>query len=336
MMNKWYSVCALALVAFLICGADSPSTQYDQPDTADTPAESGEADIDPDIAVVPGIACWIDGEGTLECAGEVAEDYGDPPDGTFRSVSIDEHHACAVDTEGTLQCWGPEEQKEYYQVPDPSEDVTYQKVSLTRGHTCANRDDGVTECWERFDRGAGSQTLEAGFTRITNAGGHACGLDDDGAMYCWYYSQDRTEDDVLERQYQHIAADRMSHCAIDLDDTIECTNNDSGDDWVTRIEGRAQQLDVSGGTVCSIDMDNQVQCWHFDADNEDELPDGEYAAVALADDLGCATDADGDAMCFGEDVGDNGGPRPPEELEVPTEETYDEKPTDNTGTMDVF
>ena len=91
-------------------------------------------------------ACGLRENGTIECWGDIDQDWGqtNAPAGRFTAVSIGSAHACGLRENGAIECWGANA-NDYGQTNAP--DGSFTAVSAGGLHTCAIRDDGVIVCW---------------------------------------------------------------------------------------------------------------------------------------------------------------------------------------------
>lgn len=257
------------------------------------------------ISVSPGLACWVD-DRSLECAGQIADNFEELPTGKIQRVSTASGILCAIEIDGTLRCLTRGGSDSVSAAEFPS-DVSFRDVSATPSNTCAVRADGDIRCWGRH---GDDFVREGDFRRVAALTDGVCALDDGGAARCWR-SDGTVMDGAPAGTHRELDVDgvNFSRCALGVDREIDCGSLRSSGNSLPSPEGEYQQLNVGINAACSIDTDDRAHCWGDDA-GAFEPPSGEFVHVAVARHEACGLRPGGDVSCWGPALGgQRGSPR---------------------------
>ena len=236
-------------------------------------------------------ACGIGSDGSVACWGSNDRDpwYGhttgqaDPPEGAFSSVSAGGAHTCGIRADGGVTCWGLNEFGE----ADPPEGA-FASVSAGGAHTCGVRPDDSLTCWGNDEFGQASPPQRE-FLSVSSGLAYSCGLRRDGEVVCWGFiwaGEEPGEDDGC---FQHCTYSEL------------VAKEDAGSADVV-----FQQVHTGLGGSCGVTTGNSIRCWGFAYDTASSPPEGEYVAVSVGVQHACGLRADGAAVCWavepGEDV----------------------------------
>lgn len=162
----------------------------------DSTSEPGQAEtppaVDPGVDVVDGWACFVDGDGEIDCAGQLREEFGDPPaEGTYHRLSISSTHGCALETAGVARCWGRDDVEEVA----PPEDEAFEDIAVVDDSTCAVYDDRGLRCWGEAGDWHDWEEVDDPFESVAATTDYVCGVDAEGRADCWGEEAISVDDD---------------------------------------------------------------------------------------------------------------------------------------------
>jgi alpha-tubulin suppressor-like RCC1 family protein len=213
--------------------------------------------------------CGVRTDDTLECWGTnpYVSCVGDPPAGTFKSVSLGPHDGCAIRTDGTIACWGDGFQG---QTPVGPSSLTYVAVAAGEGFTCAISSGGSLRC-----SGFGPPNPPAETFRSVSAGTHGtCGIRADGQVFCWGVNSlgDAPPHPITESASKVVVGYQASCALLSSDSTLRCWGVFHGTGTPPgSVDGVFEDLSF-GFELCGIRPNGKLQCW---SDlNVQEVPSG--------------------------------------------------------------
>lgn len=341
MMRRFYFglVCGLAIWTFGCDGCDD--------DVESTAGEDTQPSVEPQVAVGNGWACVIDEQGTLDCDGELSEEFASPPEGRFRTVSVSSTHACALDVDGHSHCWDrigqlgiPETDREFVDtsVGDlevPPKDKVFRDVSVADGITCAALDEGGIQCWGQGADWQDWDAIDETFDEVVTTPGHACALETGGGIQCWSPLPGGSGEPIerLQKHGPFEAIDKPDHdphlfgAALMANGAV--THWPVGEmppylDSLPRREGDYRQVATGHHFQCVLDTEGAVECYtcvmtngeavcELPVDNYlDDPPAGPFEFLSAGWSDVCAVDANSDVVCWGPST--DGEPGTPSDL----------------------
>ena len=242
-----------------------------------------------------------DGTAWLEyvCAKE-ARAFGDPPEGTFATISAGTGHVCALMTDGTPVCWGSESNGK----SSPLAGARFTTISAGANHTCALMADGTPVCWGDDLRGESSPPAGEKFTDISAGFGYTCALRQDGTPSCWGYDIfQRLDHPKLRKEIFYSSRFREIDvgeigvaCGLLASRGMRCNRERIG--LSIQIGQDAHSISSGVGAVCALRRDGSAVCW-----GSDDLtpPAGEkFKDISVGSrQLACGLRTDGTAVCWG-------------------------------------
>lgn len=164
------SWCALRVDRSLVCvGGGDASSGFPPAGPFESIAMSENSDY----------ACALRPDGTLACWGEdVLVDYGPPPTGVFKSVSVGNRNACALPEDGIPVCWGHPGTR-ITEVPS----IPLTTLALQGDLACGLDAAGHMQCWGGWKDGSEVQAPEGEFVPL-EGNGLSCAMQTDGSGLC--------------------------------------------------------------------------------------------------------------------------------------------------------
>ena len=226
--------------------------------------------------------------------------FGDPPEGTFATISAGTGHVCALMTDGTPVCWGSESNGK----SSPPAGAKFTTISAGSDHTCALLADGTPVCWGADLRGQSSPPAGEKFTDISAGFGYTCALRQDGTPSCWGYDIfQRLDHPKLRKEifyssrFREIDAGEIGvACGLLADGGMLCNRERIG--LSIQIGQDAHSISSGVGAVCALRRDGSAVCW-----GSDDLtpPAGEkFTDISVGSrQLACGLRTDGTAVCWG-------------------------------------
>ena len=178
-------------------------------------------------------------------------------------------------------------------------------TALAKGHYsgCGIDTDGKLTCWgcEAFDYGQCGPPSGA-FTSVTAGQLHYCALDAAGDASCWGYDT-YGESSPPSTPFKAVAL-RDYSCGITLDTgAIECWGNSSNYPHINDPpDGEFVALDVEYQHGCAIDTSGEMSCWGCDGDydfGQCDAPSGTFTSVSAGPHSTCGIETDGSVSCWG-------------------------------------
>ena len=230
-----------------------------------------------------------------------ARAFGDPPEGTFATISAGTGHVCALITDGTPVCWGSESNGK----SSPPAGAKFTTISAGSDHTCALLADGTPVCWGADLRGQSSPPAGEKFTDISAGFGYTCALRQDGTPSCWGYDIfQRLDHPKLRKEifyssrFREIDAGEIGvACGLLANrEMMRCNREHRG--LSIQIGQDAHSISSGIGAVCALRRDGSAVCW-----GSDDLtpPAGEkFTDISVGSrQLACGLRTDGTAVCWG-------------------------------------
>ena len=255
---------------------------------SETPFPSPVAALE-SITSGPNHACGIENDGSVVCWGSNDRDpwYGDttgqagPPEGAFISVSAGGAHTCGIRSDGSVACWGLNEFGE----ADPPEGA-FNSISAGGAHTCGIRPEGSVVCWGNDEFGQASPP-PGSFRSVSSGLVYSCGLRPDGEVVCWGFIWAGDEPGENGQCFQL------------------CTYSElAADAELEAAPVSFRQVHVGFAGSCGVTTANSIRCWGFTDDNANSPPEGEYAEVSVGVHHACGLRADGTAVCWAVESGE--------------------------------
>ena len=233
-----------------------------------------------------------------------------PPPGPFSQVHAGGFFStCGLRGDGTVVRW-----YECYRPMDWTPPGIYTRVVEQSGCGCGVRPDGTTVCWDprvqmtdAFPRGNVVQNADGD--------GLSCSLRGDGVLLCWT-GRDARRAAVWATGIARIAASGDVACGVDAQGGLTCWDADGS---ALETPG-ASVADLSGGErgFCVRTTEGALDCWDFDgtgadrpAEGMDSPPEGRFTHLGHSERSHfCAVRDDGAVLCWGCDLGDDGGASP--------------------------
>ncbi len=261
------------------------------------PVSGGYVDVD----VGHGYGCALDEARGAVCWGAV-ENRVEPPAPApppYVSVSDGLGHTCALTDEGEAACWGWNNMGQAEVPPG-----RYRALSAGMVETCALTEDAERVCWggglaDRVSPGpyrSVATTMAAGFP-IT------CTISGTGAAAC------RGPGNFLEPVEFPGGPYRSTHVGRSRGDLHICAVLEDGEMICRNPEGRVAPLGppfdrpvaVSDGPgpLCVVRSAGDVVCRGANGDWSPDLAAGNYVAIAVGREHGCALTDAGDVRCWG-------------------------------------
>jgi hypothetical protein len=179
---EWVEACALATDGSIECfgrtqaDADCRGLLY-----LDTPGGTGHTHL----TVGTFSACAITGAGALACWGDIEDDYGPAPAGTFIDVSCNYDGCCAINASGGIECWGDDFYGQVTDAPVATDFVRLSDAGFEAEHMCAMDATGNVECWGYDNDNQVSGLPASLFDQINHNSWFTCGITTDSHVECW-------------------------------------------------------------------------------------------------------------------------------------------------------
>ena len=265
--------------------------------------------------------------GTIQCWGH--NDYGqtNPPEGNFVAVSAGRYHSCGkraggIRAGGEVECWGYNASG---QTDAPGGGFT--SVSAGGFHTCGITRSSVVQCWGD-DASRQTDAPTGLFTTVTAGLQHSCGIAaskdatyehsskvyrvlSQGTIQCWGHNPHgqtdapRPGDPNIHATATSAPTGHPTHfSAVEVGDNYSCGLRTGGTVvcWGLNNANQASPpantkfTAISAGQLftCGLRQDRTIQCWG----QGHPPPDGEFRALTVDDNHGCAIKTDGLAVCW--------------------------------------
>jgi hypothetical protein len=138
-----------------------------------------------------GPGCALRTDGTIACWSKSYPPPGDPPAGTFTSISFGPGPTCGVRTNGTVVCW-----QFSGALKAVSLEGTFTSISVGSPHICGIRSDGTLACAMYEGSGCSVNGVDdclaqdiippsGTFTMVSVGRYLACGIRTEGTLACW-------------------------------------------------------------------------------------------------------------------------------------------------------
>jgi hypothetical protein len=219
------------------------------------------------------------GGGAVECWGDNDSGQTDAPRGVFTSVSAGRFHTCGIATK-FIQCWGDQS---YNQTGAPAGEFT--TVAAGRFHSCGITDTedatdeydgnvydveslGTIQCWGLNSDGQtdlSTPIILKTYSAVEVGDNYSCGLRTGGTVVCWGLNNAGQASPPADTEFTAISAGQLFTCGL-------------RQFWPLAVGSPAQF----------------IQCWG----RGNSPPGGDFRALTVDDNHGCAIKTDGLAVCW--------------------------------------
>jgi hypothetical protein len=241
-------------------------------------------------------ACALLSDGTIRCWGNNGGHYGEPPAGTFASISLG-GTPCALRSDGTGVCWGRDASGNPTQAPPSG---TYKQIAGGASSNvplfCAIRSNDTLRCWGSGVSGTTPTPPAGTYTQVRAGQSFACALRSDGAVACFGDDNGTGVTTAPGGTFVDVAAlNDYGACALRASDrTAVCWGLNQGGQINPPATAFKQLTGLSDG-VCGIRMDGTLECWGDDSQGYASPPTGTFDVI----DRNCGIRPDKTVVCWG-------------------------------------